>query len=52
LAQGQSWSNYEVAVTVVRDGKEIVRRQVINLNAGDAQKLTFDFDTETMVAAK
>lgn len=53
LAPGQVWSKYEVSATVVRDGKEITRRKVIRLSAGDSQQLAFDFDNdETMVAAK
>ncbi len=53
LAKGQSWSNYDVVVSVVRDGKDVTRRQVITLAAGDSQQLNFDFgDATTLVAAK
>ena len=53
LAKGQSWSNYVVVVSVVRDGKEVTRHQVITLAAGDSQQLTFEFgDAVSLVAAK
>jgi uncharacterized protein (TIGR03000 family) len=44
LASGQSWKDYTVEVSVLRDGRTVTREQTITLAAGDDQQLTFDFD--------
>jgi uncharacterized protein (TIGR03000 family) len=52
LSQGQVWSGYAVVVSVVRDGKEVSQRQVIDLAAGESRQLDFDFDAPALVASK
>jgi len=52
LKDGQSWSGYQVTVTVERDGKQVKRERVIDVNAGDSVNLRFDFDADEQIAAR
>lgn len=54
LQDGESWNNYEIEVTVDRDGEEVVARKTLSLHAGDSRSLVFDFQDETgkLVALK
>ncbi len=52
LKQGEKWENYTVSVTVNRDGQEVTREKVINVNAGDSLSLQFDFDLDEKVASR
>jgi uncharacterized protein (TIGR03000 family) len=52
LAQGSEWKDYEVVVTVVRDGRELSRREVVSLAAGESRHLTFDFEDVTLASSK
>ncbi len=52
LAKGQAWENYTVAVTVNRDGEELTRNRVINIQAGESVDLHFDFDGENSIASR
>jgi len=51
LNAGESWSNYEVQVTVIRDGREISKRKTLSLVAGSQRELNFDFDGEVANAS-
>lgn len=51
LSAGESWDNYEIKVTVVRDGRALSKRQSLRLSAGDTKELTFDFDGEVSEAS-
>ena len=44
LAAGESWDDYKIEVTVVRDGKPQTRTETVNIAAGDSVRLNFDFD--------
>jgi uncharacterized protein (TIGR03000 family) len=52
LQDGDSWESYRVLVTVERDGKQVQRERMIDVNAGDSVNLRFDFDTDTRVATR
>jgi uncharacterized protein (TIGR03000 family) len=53
LKDGQSWKDYEIKVTVVREGKEVSRREVIQLAAGESRQIAFDFaDAPALMASK
>ena len=44
LTDGEKWDDYTVTVTVVRNGKEIVREKTIDVIGGETYALNFDFD--------
>jgi uncharacterized protein (TIGR03000 family) len=52
LKAGDSWNDYVVAVTVVRDGQEVTQTRTVNVRAGDSLNLDFDFDNDERVAAR
>jgi len=52
LEDGQSWSDYVVRVTIVRDGEEMTKEETISLNAGDQKELTFQFDVDKIASAR
>lgn len=52
LAEGQSWNDYAIRVTVNRDGKQLSKEQRISLNAGDARELTIDVEDNRVAVAR
>ena len=50
LAAGQTWENYNVRVTVVRDGREIAHQRDITVRAGELHELSFLVDETTLAA--
>lgn len=52
LEGGETWSDYVVRVTVVRDGEEMTKEETITLTAGDQKELTFHFDVDKIAAAR
>lgn len=53
LKGGQTWKDYEIVVTVVREGKEVSRREVIQLAAGESRQIAINFeDTPALMASK
>ena len=52
LKKGTSWKNYDVLVTVVRDGKKKTQHKTIDLKAGSAVNLDFEFESGELVAQK
>ena len=52
LAPGQSWSGYTVIASIVRDGKTITREKTIDVDAGSTHELSFDFSSDSRVAAR
>jgi uncharacterized protein (TIGR03000 family) len=50
LAAGQTWDNYNVRVSVVRDGREIVRQRDITVRAGDVHELSLLVDETTLAS--
>lgn len=54
LQDGESWDNYEIEVTVDREGEEVVARKTLSLHAGDSRSIVFDFQDKTgkLVALK
>lgn len=46
LSGGKEWSEYLVRVTVVRDGQDLTKEELITLRPGDHTELTFDFDVD------
>jgi uncharacterized protein (TIGR03000 family) len=44
LKDGESWANYTVRVALDQDGQTLDMEKVVDLQAGDSQSLTFDFD--------
>jgi uncharacterized protein (TIGR03000 family) len=52
LSAGQTWSDYAVEASVVRDGRTLSQSKSITLRAGEAQTVSFDFETEHVAAAR
>ena len=50
LAPGQTWSNYDIVVTVERDGQTLTKQQTIDLVGGKSTSLTFDFDSASVAS--
>jgi len=46
LAQGETWKDYNIEVTVYRNGQPITKSKTIDLTGGDVQALEFDFDEQ------
>lgn len=44
LAEGEAWSNYTIRVTATINGSSISQERSLNLVAGSAHELTFDFE--------
>ena len=44
LKPGESWKNYEVEVSVVRNGKLQTAKRVLNIESGERVRLDFAFD--------
>lgn len=44
LAEGEAWSNYTIRVTATINGSSISQERTLNLVAGSAHELTFDFE--------
>jgi len=51
LANGQTWDDYKVEVSVERDGQVVTREKSLSLVAGQSQTVRFDFDGESRVAS-
>jgi uncharacterized protein (TIGR03000 family) len=47
LAEGMTWKDYTIQVSVQRDGKTVTREQTLDLLAGDTHSFKFDFDDAT-----
>jgi uncharacterized protein (TIGR03000 family) len=45
LAEGEAWSNYTIRVTATINGSSISQERSLNLVAGSAHELTFDFES-------
>lgn len=45
LAAGEAWSNYTIRVTATVNGSSISQERSLNLVAGSAHELTFDFES-------
>ncbi len=45
LAAGEAWSNYTIRVTATINGSSISQERSLNLVAGSAHELTFDFES-------
>lgn len=52
LAPGETWSEYTVRVSVVRNGDELTREKTISLKAGESRELSFGFDENKIAAAR
>lgn len=50
LAQGETWQGYDIVVTILKNGKPVTQRKVIDLTGGDTQEITFDFGTESVAS--
>ena len=50
LAAGESWDNYQVHVSVVRDGREIVRQRDMTIRSGEVYELSFLVDDASLAA--
>jgi uncharacterized protein (TIGR03000 family) len=51
LEKGQTWEDYEIKVTLERDGQLLTQTKHVDLSAGESLELDFDFET-TAVAQK
>jgi uncharacterized protein (TIGR03000 family) len=52
LSAGQTWSDYTVEASVVREGRTLSQSKLITLSAGEAQTVSFDFETAHVAAAR
>jgi uncharacterized protein (TIGR03000 family) len=52
LPAGTNWENYNVRVTVERDGQTVAQERTITLKSGEAQELSFDLDAPKVASAK
>jgi uncharacterized protein (TIGR03000 family) len=54
LQKGDSWEDYTVEVSVVRNGKTIKKSKTMQIEAGESVKLSFNFDTASpeVIASK
>jgi uncharacterized protein (TIGR03000 family) len=52
LADGQTWNDYTIRVTVNRNGQELSKEERISLNAGDSRELTIDVDGDKLAIAR
>ncbi len=50
LGQGESWKDYTIRVTVVRDGEEITRERMATIKAGETHEMSFLVDEEMLAA--
>lgn len=50
LAKGATWDNYNVVVTLQRDGRVETRKKTIDLIGGESRELTFDFGPARIAA--
>ncbi len=50
LSTGERWDDYQIRVTVERDGQLVTREKTIALAAGDTKSVTFDLDTEKVAS--
>jgi len=44
LGQGQAWEDYEVEVSIVKNGKTVTQTKTVDIKAGQSVNLSFDFD--------
>ncbi len=53
LGDGETWEDYKIVVSVVRDGRTITSEKLIDMKSGETRVLAFDLDSmETRVAKK
>ncbi|MEM7454060.1 MAG: TIGR03000 domain-containing protein [Planctomycetota bacterium] len=52
LKDGESWENYDIVVSVERDGRTVTQEKTISLSAGETLHVEFDMETEFAVAAR
>lgn len=50
LAKGETWENYDIVVTMLRDGKPVTKRKVIDLIGGDQREIVFDFNADEVAS--
>lgn len=50
LAKGAEWDDYNVVVTLERDGRVETRQKTIDLTGGESRQLTFDFGPARIAA--
>ena len=50
LQSGSTWKDYTVQVSIERDGQTLTKSQTIDLAAGEAKSLNFDFETEAVAS--
>lgn len=52
LKPGESWSDYRITVTVVRDGKTFVAEKTLDVESGEEYELGFDFNQPDLYVSK
>ena len=52
LKPGESWSDYRITVTVVRDGKDLVAEKILNIESGQDYVLDFDFSQPDLYVSR
>ena len=52
LKPGESWSDYRVTVSVIRDGKTLVAEKSLKIESGEEYVLAFDLDQPDLYVSK
>ncbi|MBA2115855.1 TIGR03000 domain-containing protein [Bremerella alba] len=50
LATGETWKDYDIVVTVLRNGTPITQRKVIDLTGGEEMQINFDFNADSVAS--
>jgi len=50
LAPGEIWKDYDIVVTVLRNGKPETQRKIIDLTGGDEKTVRFDFGADKVAS--
>lgn len=50
LASGETWKDYDIVVTILKNGAPVTQRKVIDLTGGETQEVTFDFNADSVAS--
>ena len=51
LAAGQEWPEYNIRVSIERNGQLLSKEQTLSLKSGDSKSLAFDFEEAVLAVA-
>ncbi len=50
LAEGETWNDYNIRVTLKRDGRTLSKERTITLLGGESREVTFDFSADRVAS--